>query len=135
MNLMDIGAEQILKQLHSLFLKENELDEGDLIFYRINYRLADTLHISKEDAEKFHSEYHEHNPRRVSEGFCDSCQKVVTLIPIIYGIQKSELAELQAREQKGRLIIGDTGIIREGAKVAMFGCKLCRNSLPRYGTL
>lgn len=135
MNLMDIGAELILKQLHSKFLKENELDEGDLIFYRINYRLADTLHISKEDAEKFHSEYHEHTPRRVSEGFCDNCQKVVILIPIIYGIQKSELPELQAREQKGRLIIGDAGIIREGAKVAMFGCNVCRSPLPKYGTL
>jgi hypothetical protein len=60
---------------------------------------------------------------------------VITLIPIIYGIQKSELAEMQAREQKGRLIIGEMGIIREGVKVAMFGCKVCKSSLPKYGTL
>lgn len=132
---MKPDVEQFLGELHSLFLKENEHDEGDLIFYRINYRLADKLRISKEEAEKFHSEYHQKNPRRVSEGFCDKCQKLVMLIPIIYGIQQSELAEMQAREQQGRLIIGNTGIIREGTRVAMFGCKVCRRSLPKYGTL
>lgn len=132
---MKAEVEQFLRQLHSQFLKENEHDEGDLIFYRINYRLADKLHISKEEAEKLHSVYHEKSPRRISEGFCDSCQKLVTLIPIIYGVQKSELAEMQSREQQGRLIIGDTSIIREGTKVAMFGCRVCKSALVKYGTL
>lgn len=132
---MEADVELYLRELHTLFLKENEHDEGDLIFYRINYRLADKLRISKEEAEKFHSEYHEKSPRRVSEGFCDSCQKLVTLIPIIYGIQQSELVEMQFREQQGRLIIGDTSIIREGSRIAMFGCNVCKSPLARYGTL
>lgn len=134
-NIMKAEAEQFLQQLHSQFLKENEHDEGDLIFYRINYRLADKLHVSKDEAEKLHSEYHEKSPRRISEGFCDSCQKLITLIPIIYGVQKSELSEMKSRELQGRLIIGDTGIIREGTKVAMFGCRVCKSSLAKYGTL
>jgi hypothetical protein len=132
---MDPRIEQILKELHSSFMKENENDEGDLIFYRINYRLADALAIPKEEAEKFHSEYHSAAPRKVSEGFCDYCHAVVTLIPIIYGIQASELAELEAKEKAGRLILGDTSTIKEGARVAMFGCRRCRRPLPNFGCL
>lgn len=122
-------------QLHLSFLKANEYDEGDLIFYRISYRLADSLHISKEAAERLHSKYHELEPRRVSQGYCDTCGKVVSLVPIIYGVQKSELAELQAREREGRIILGDTSTIKEGGKVALFGCRECKSSLPKYGTL
>ena len=133
--IMKAEAEEFLQQLHSQFLKENEHDEGDLIFYRINYRLADKLHVSKDEAEKLHSEYHEKSPRRISEGFCDNCQKLVTLIPIIYGVQESELTVMKSRELQGRLIIGDTGIIREGSKVAMFGCRVCKSTLAKYGTL
>jgi len=132
---VDDATEQLLGRLHSEFLKQNEHDEGDLLFYRINYRLADTLHISKDDAEKCHAEYHAKKPRRVSEGFCDGCLEVVNLIPIIYGVQDSELSAIKARENQGRLIIGDARIIKQGVKIAMFGCMKCRKPLPKYGSL
>ena len=132
---MDSRVEQMLKELHSSFLKGNENDEGDLIFYRINYRLSDMLAISKDEAERFHAEYHVQNPRRVSEGFCDHCQQLVTLIPIIYGVQASEYDAMEEKARAGRLIIGDTSGIREGAEVAMFGCSLCRRPLSKYGRL
>ena len=132
---MDPDVERILRELHSSFMKGNENDEGDLIFYRINYRLADALAIAKESAELLHAEFHKTNPRKVSEGFCDVCKMIVTLIPIIYGIQESEYAAMREKEQAGRLIIGDTSAIKEGVVVAMFGCNRCKRSLPSYGCL
>jgi hypothetical protein len=113
----------------------NENDEGDLIFYRVNYRLVDTLGIPKEEAEKLHLEYHTVYPRKISEGFCDLCQESTVLVPIFYGIQASERAAMGAKEQAGRLIVGDTSAIKEGARVAMFGCSRCRQPLPKYGCL
>lgn len=133
MEALDPEIEQLLKELHSSLLKANELDEGDLIFYRINYRLIDKLGISRDKAEQMHTEYHEKYPRKISEGFCPRCQKAVKLLPIIYGIQESELAWMQQKEREGRIIIGDTRSIREGAKVALFGCGECKQSLPNYG--
>jgi hypothetical protein len=132
---MEVRFEKLLTDLHKDLLKANEYDEGDLIYYRIDYRLADALQISKQEAAKLHSEYHERNPRKASQGFCDTCQKVVSIIPIIYGMQASDLLEMRDRENAGRLIIGDTGTIRQGARVAMFGCKECKGPLPKYGTL
>jgi hypothetical protein len=132
---MDPDAEQILKELHLSFMKGNVNDEGDLLFYRINYRLADALDISKEKAELLHAEYHKSNPRKVSEGFCEFCQAVVALIPIIYGIQASEYTAMKAKEEASRLIIGDTSAIKDGVAVAMFGCNRCKRPLPRYGCL
>jgi hypothetical protein len=130
---LDPKFELVIKDLHSSMLKANELDEGDLIFYRINYRLIDTLGISKDEAEKIHAKYHEKYPRKISEGFCHECQKAVKLLPIIYGIQKSELMSMQQKAKECRIIIGDTGAIREGEKVALFGCKECKQPLPNYG--
>jgi hypothetical protein len=124
-----------LKSLHSSFLKGNEYDEADLIFYRITYRLAEELVISKDDAAKLHSEYHVKYPRSISRGYCKRCRKLVSLIPIIYGIQESELAEMKERELAGKLIVGSTDKIKQGIKVAMFGCNECKSSLLEYGTL
>ncbi len=125
----------MLKELHDSYLRGNEHDEGDLIYYRINYRLADTFGITKEEAERLHSGYHAFNPRQISQGYCEKCGKVVTIIPVIYGIQESHMARMKTAEVQGRLIIGDMVTIRQGSKVAMFGCKVCKTLLPKYGTL
>lgn len=131
---MEDRIEEKLERLHSSFMKGNEHDEGDPIFYRITYRLAEEFSISRDDAARLHSEYHVRHPRSVSRGFCGNCRKLVSLIPIIYGIQGQEL-EMRKRELEGRLIIGDTDTIRSGNKVAMFGCGECKNPIPEYGTL
>ncbi|MFZ0566790.1 MAG: hypothetical protein WAM22_02190, partial [Nitrososphaeraceae archaeon] len=75
----------LLSKLHEHYLRDNMYDEGDLLFYRINYRLMDTLRISKAAAEEFHKIYHTAIPRRVSGGYCKKCEKIITIIPIIYG--------------------------------------------------
>jgi hypothetical protein len=125
----------MLKELHASYLKANEHDEGDLIYYRINYQLADTFGITKKEADRLHSGYHTINPRQVSHGYCDKCRRVVTIIPVIYGVQKSDMERMREVEVQGRLIIGDMSTIKQGSKVAMFGCKECRALLPKYGTI
>lgn len=135
MKRMEDKVRELLKELHSSFLKANKHDEGDLIFYRINYRLADKMHFSNDEANRVHQEYHRNNPRSVSQGYCDACNKITSLIPIIYGIQESDMAAMRERESEGRLIIGSTEIILQGSEVAMFGCRECRAGLPKYGTL
>lgn len=127
--------EKMLLDLHASYLKGNEYDEGDPIFYRINYRLADAFSLAKEEAERYHAQYHLKNPRRVSEGFCDSCNKIVGIIPIIYGAQESDMERMKMAEEQGKLIIGDVSKVREGAKVAMFGCKVCKTPLAKYGSI
>ena len=127
--------DRMLEELHASYLKENKYDEGDPIYYRINYRLEDAFDLTREEAEKLHSDYHTNNPRQVSQGYCENCKKVITIIPVIYGIQESDLERMKAAENAGRIIVGDTGKLREGSKVAMFGCKECRSLLPRYGML
>ena len=134
---MDREAEiaRLLKELHASFLKENKHDEGDLLYYRINYRLVDTFGITKEEAERFHSSYHVENPRQISQGYCDKCGRIVTIIPIIYGIQASDIEKMRMAERESRLLIGDTSIIKQGAKVAMFGCRECKTPFPKCGTM
>ena len=127
--------ERMLRELHASYLKGNEHDEGDLIYYRINYRLADTFGMTKEEADKLHLSYHSSSPRHISQGYCDSCGKVVKIIPVIYGIQADDMERMKAAESGGRLIIGDMNTVKQGSKVAMFGCKECRALLPKYGTL
>jgi len=126
---------RLLKELHALFLKGNEHDEGDLLYYRINYRLVDTFGVTKEEAERLHSSYHAENPRQVSQGYCDKCCRIVTIIPIIYGIQANDIENMRAAESEGMLLIGDTSVIKQGAKVAMFGCRECKTPLPKCGTM
>jgi hypothetical protein len=127
--------ERMLKELHASYLKGNEHDEGDPIYYRINYRLADAFGITKEDADRLHSSYHSASPRQVSQGYCEKCGRVVTIIPVIYGIQKSDMERMKLVEMQGRLIIGEVSTVRKGSKAAMFGCRECRALLPKYGTL
>lgn len=127
--------EKALRGLHASYLKDNEYDEGDPIFYRINYKLAETFALTKEEAGRHHARYHEAHPRRVSEGFCDRCGRVAEIIPIIYGVQQSDMKKMEAAEREGRLIIGDLAQVRGGAKVAMFGCKICKSPLANYGTI
>ena len=90
----------LLSKLHEHYLRDNMYDEGDLLFYRINYRLMDTLRISKAAAEEFHKIYHTTIPRRVSGGYCKKCEKIITIIPIIYGAFNHELANLLFNVQK-----------------------------------
>jgi hypothetical protein len=127
--------ERMLKEIHASYLKGNEHDEGDLLYYRINYRLVEAFGISKEEADRVHSSYHAGNPRQVSQGYCEKCGRVVTIIPFIYGIQESDIERMKTAETQGRLIIGDMSTVRQGSKVAMFGCKECRTLLPKYGTI
>jgi hypothetical protein len=127
--------DRMLKELHASYLKGNEHDEGDLIYYRINYRLVDAFGITKSEADSFHASYHSSSPRQVSQGYCANCAKVVTIIPVIYGIQASDMEKMKSAEAEGKLLIGDTNTIRQGTKVAMYGCKVCRTLLPEYGTL
>jgi hypothetical protein len=62
----EVQIAKMLQELHASYLKGNEYDEGDPIFYRINYRLADAFGLTRESAEKYHSAYHRDNSRRVS---------------------------------------------------------------------
>ncbi len=125
---------ELLIKLHDNYLKNNKYDEGDLLFYRINYKLMDTLGITKNAAEEFHKNYHNINPRRVSEGYCDKCKKIVKIIPIIYGISENELANLLKAESNGKLIIGNTEDIKDGNKIAIFGCSICKSSIQMCDT-
>lgn len=130
------AVKQLLIDLHESYLKDNKYDEGDLIYYRINYRLMEEFEFTKEEIERFHTIYHEaNNPRRVSEGYCDNCNNVVRIIPIIYGVPEKEKVTLTIAESEGRLIIGSLNEVKEGVKVSMFGCKVCKSALPRYGTI
>jgi hypothetical protein len=126
---------RMLNELHVLYLKDNEHDEGDLIYYRINYRLAETFKMTKEEAESLHSTYHSSIPREVSQGYCEKCKMVVTIIPVIYGMLESDVERMRAAETDGRLIIGDTHTVKQGSTVPMFGCRACRTVLPKYGTI
>lgn len=127
--------DRMLKELHVSYLKDNEHDEGDSIYYRINYRLADAFGMTKEEADRLHSIYHLASPREVSHGYCERCERVVTIIPVIYGIQESDMERMKAAEAQGRLIIGDTATVRQGSRVPMFGCRECRALLPKYGAI
>lgn len=131
----EADIDRMLKELHASYLKDNELDEGDPIYFRINYLLADTFGITKSEADRLHASYHLANPRQISKGYCDICGRVVTIIPVIYGIQGDDMERMKIAEAEGRLIIGDISTVRQGTKVAMFGCVECRTLLPKYGTL
>ena len=126
---------RMLRELHNWYLRNNELDEGDLLYFRINYRLIDIFGMTKEQAQLYHLSYHAGNPRHISQGYCEKCRKIVTIIPIIYGISQSEIEKMRIAEHEGRIIIGQDSLIMDGTKVAMFGCKMCKAELPRYGCL
>ncbi|HEY8139943.1 MAG TPA: hypothetical protein VIE86_02555 [Nitrososphaera sp.] len=125
----------MLKALHVSYLKENENDEGDPIFCRINYKIADTFGITAEKANRLHLDYHKEHPRRISEGFCDICGKVVPIVPVIYGVKPSDLPRMKAAEAQGRLIIGEIGKLTPGSGASLFGCRICKSHLPKYGGL
>jgi hypothetical protein len=132
------GAEikQLLTELHESYLKDNRDDEGDLLYYRINYKVMDEFQITKEEAEKLHTIYHDkNNPRRISEGYCYNCNSVNKLIPIIYGVARNDKANLRKAENEGRLVVGSLEEIKEGVELSMFACKICKIALPRYGTI
>ena len=86
-------------------------------------------------ATEFHKIYHTAIPRRVSGGYCKKCEKIITIIPIIYGAFNHEIANMLKAENNGKLIIGNINDIREGNKIAMFGCNICNTPLPEYGTM
>jgi hypothetical protein len=131
----DHSIKEFLIELHRYYLKNNEYDEGDIIFHRINYRLMETFGVTKTDAIEFHEIYHNNSTRRISEGYCDNCKKISTIIPILYCFSNQDLKKFASAETDGRLIIGDAKDIIEGNNLAMFGCKSCRNPLPKYGTM
>ena len=129
------AVDLLLKELHAFYLRNNEYDEGDLLFYRINYKLKDAFGFTEDDAEKFHLNYHDKNPRRISEGYCHICKKITSIIPIIYGVLEQDISTIKMAEDDKRLIIGNLEQVKEGNKVAMFGCKICMSPLPKYGTI
>ena len=133
----DVGITRTLIELHRYYLQGNKFDEGDLIFYRINYRLVALFGITKEEAQSFHAAYHRDFPRTISEGYCDICDAIVKFIPIIYGLLGRERKSLEIAQNEGKLIIAnlDCNAIKEGVKIPLYGCKICKTSLPRYGTM
>jgi hypothetical protein len=134
--LIDVTAiDRLLKGLHGFYLRNNEYDEGDLLFHRINYKLIDSFGITQNEAEKFHLNYHDHNPRRISEGYCHTCNKITSIIPIIYGVSEQDITSLKVAEDDKRLIIGNLDHLKKGNKMALFGCKICSSPLPNYGTI
>ena len=129
------AVDRLLKELHAFYLRNNEYDESDLLFYRINYKLIDAFGITGDDAEKFHLKYHDTTPRRISEGYCHICKKITSIIPIIYGVLEQDMSTIKVAEDDKKLIIGNLEDVREGNKVAMFGCKICMTPLPKYGII
>ena len=132
-----VGITRTLIELHSYYLQDNKYDEGDLIYYRINYRLVALFGITKEEAQSFHAAYHRDFPRTISEGYCHICDAIVKFIPIIYGSSERERKSLEMAQNEGKLIIAnlDYDAIREGVKIPLYGCKICKVALPRYGTM
>lgn len=126
---------KMLDDLHASYLKGNEYDEGDPIFYRISYRLEEAFGLARQEVARLHDQYHREKPRRMSEGFCENCGKIVWTVPIIYGIQQGDMKRMMEAEAEGRLIIGDMNGVVEGKRVAMFGCRVCKSPLPKYGVL
>ena len=133
----EVEIAKVLTELHRYYLQDNRFDEGDLIYYRINYRLEASFEITKEEAQSFHEDYHKHIPRTISEGYCHICNAVVKFIPIIYGSSGEERKSLEMAQNENRLIIADLNYhsIKEGVKLPLYGCKVCKTALPRYGTL
>ena len=122
------SVDESLERLHKMFLKHNEHDEGDLIFYRIDYRLAEILKVTAD-----HQIYHTKNPRTVSKAYCSNCNQIVTFVPIIYTVTEYERSLLKAAEMKGRVILGDLENIMEDHKIPMFGCGECKKPIPGCG--
>jgi hypothetical protein len=133
----EAGITRTLIELHRYYLQDNEFDEGDLIYYRINYRLVALFEITKEEAQSFHIAYHRNTPRTIAEGFCHICDAIVKFIPIIYGSSERERKLLEMAQNEGKLIIAnlDSNAIKEGVKLPLYGCKICKAALPRYGTM
>ena len=124
------SVDESLERLHKIFLKHNEHDEGDLIFYRIDYRLAEILKVTADEARAYHQIYHTKNPRTVSKAYCSNCNQIVTFVPIIYTVTENERSLLKAAEMKGRVILGDLENIMEDHKIPMFGCAECKKPIP-----
>ena len=126
-----------LIKLHGYYLQGNEFDEGDLIYYRINYRLVALFGITREEAQNFHAAYHRNTPRKIAEGYCHICNAIVKFIPIIYGSSEKERESLEVAQNEGKLIIAnlDSNAIKEGVNLPLYGCKICKAALPRYGTM
>ncbi|MGH9965782.1 MAG: hypothetical protein ACRD5E_13280 [Nitrososphaeraceae archaeon] len=124
-------------ELHRYYLQDNRFDEGDLIYYRINYRLEALFGITKEEAQSFHAAYHRDIPRTISKGYCHICDAIVKFIPIIYGSSERERKSLEMAQNEGKLIIANLGYnaIKEGVKLPLYGCQICKAALPRYGTM
>ena len=133
----EVGITRTLIELHRYYLQDNEFDEGDLIYYRINYRLVALLGITREEAESFHAAYHRNIPRTIARGYCHICDALVKFIPIIYGSSERERKSLEMAQNEGKLIIANLGYnaIKEGVKLPLYGCKICKAALPRYGTM
>jgi hypothetical protein len=60
----EVGITRTLIELHRYYLQANKFDEGDLIYYRINYRLEELFGATKEEAQSFHAAYHRNVPRK-----------------------------------------------------------------------
>lgn len=127
------SVDKSLANLHKIFLKHNEHDEGELIFYRIEYRLAEILKVTADEAHAYHLIYHTKNPRTVSKAYCSNCNQIVTFIPIIYTVTENERALLEAAELEDRVILGNLEKIMEDHKIPMFGCTQCKKPIPGCG--
>ena len=124
------GLEKVLQNLHERYLKNNKYDEGDPIFYRINYKLEEMYKISRYQANGLHQTYHLSFPRKTSEVYCNSCNRVVRYIPIIYGVTRGEMEYMKALEKEDRILIG---VVEDhnynDTHIPLFACKLCKSPI------
>ncbi len=127
------SVDKSIYNLHKIFLKDDEYDEGDLIFYRIDYRLAEILKVTAKEAHAYHLIYHTKNPRTVSKAYCTNCNQIVTFIPIIYTVTENEGTLLETAELENRVILGKLDKVMEDHKILMFGCTQCKKPLPGCG--
>jgi hypothetical protein len=118
----------VLHDLHDIFLKNNMHDEGDLIFYRINYRLEEIYNISRYQANGLHKTYHLSFPRKISQAYCNNCNRVVRYIPIIYGVSEGEMEYMKALEKNGRILIGRVEYHND-PNIPLFACEICKSPI------
>lgn len=117
-----VGITRALMDLHRYYLQNNKFDEGDLIYYRINYKLVALFGITKEEAQRFHAAHHSEIPRTIAEGYCHVCDAIVKIIPILYGSSERERELLEMAQNEGKLIIAslDSNVIKEGVKIPLY---------------
>lgn len=122
---MNDDTKSVIKTIHDEYLK-NPYDESDILFYRINYKLENLLHLKREEAGKLHNEYHQEFPRSISLFFCSNCNAIVKFIPVLYYSTIEEKQSLRTKEKEGNVFLIPSHQIAENSP--LFVCKICKSS-------